>query len=67
MGGWGQKMAIIDELQYCKSSKIWLGGQKHDDVILEWSLSNAMIKQWVNEWVTPRYHESRSIDLILSI
>ena len=27
-GGWGQKMAILDELQYCKSSKSWVGGPK---------------------------------------
>ena len=26
MGGWGQKMAIFDDLQYCKSSKKWVGG-----------------------------------------
>ena len=41
VGGWGQKMEILDDLQYCKSSKSWVGGpksQKHDDVILEWSL-----------------------------
>ena len=42
VGGWGQKMAIIDDLQYCKSSKNWVGGPKkvnnNDDVILEWSL-----------------------------
>ena len=38
VGGWGQKMAIFDDLQYCKSSKI-IKSQKHDDVILEWSLS----------------------------
>ena len=25
MGGWGQKMAIVDDLQYCKSSKSWVG------------------------------------------
>ena len=28
VGGWGQKMAILDDLQYCKSSKIWVGGPK---------------------------------------
>ena len=28
VGGWGQKMAILDELQYCKSSKSWVGGPK---------------------------------------
>ena len=41
VGGWGQKMAIFDGLQYCKSSEVgeWaLKSQKHDDVILEWSL-----------------------------
>ena len=27
-GGWGQKMAIFDDLQYCKSSKRWMGGLK---------------------------------------
>ena len=26
--GWGQKMAIFDDLQYCKSSKRWMGGTK---------------------------------------
>ena len=24
----GQKMAIFDDLQYCKSSKRWVGGPK---------------------------------------
>ena len=28
VGGWGQKMAILDDLQYCKSSKRWVGGPK---------------------------------------
>ena len=28
VGGWGQKMAIFDDLQYCKSSKKWVGGSK---------------------------------------
>ena len=28
MGGWGQKMAILDILQYCKLSKSWVGGPK---------------------------------------
>ena len=28
MGGWGQKMAIFDDLQYCESSKRWVGGPK---------------------------------------
>ena len=28
VGGWGQKMAIFDDLQYCKSSKKWVGGPK---------------------------------------
>ena len=28
MGGWGQKMAILDDLQYCNSSKSWVGGPK---------------------------------------
>ena len=27
-GGWGQKPAIFDDLQYCKSSKMWVGGPK---------------------------------------
>ena len=26
VGGWGQK--ILDDLQYCKSSKCWVGGPK---------------------------------------
>ena len=29
VGGWGQKMAIFDDLQYCKSSKKWVGGPKN--------------------------------------
>ena len=28
VGGWGQKMAIFDDLQYSKSSKKWVGGPK---------------------------------------
>ena len=28
VGGWRQKMAIFDDLQYCKSSKTWVGGPK---------------------------------------
>jgi hypothetical protein len=28
MGGWGQIMANFDDLQYCKSSKWWVGGPK---------------------------------------
>ena len=28
VGGWGQKMAILDDLQYCKSSKSLVGGPK---------------------------------------
>ena len=28
VGGWDQKMAIFDDLQYCKSSKRWLCGSK---------------------------------------
>ena len=28
VGGWGQKTAIFDDLQYCKSSKRWVGGPK---------------------------------------
>jgi hypothetical protein len=39
-------MAIFNVLQYCKSSKKWKGGpkkgQKHDDVILEWSLTKKI-------------------------
>ena len=26
VGEWGQKMAIFDDLQYCTSSKRWVGG-----------------------------------------
>ena len=29
VGGWGQKLAIFDDLQYCKSSKRWVG-QKNE-------------------------------------
>ena len=46
VGGWGQKMAIFDGLQYCKSSEVgeWaLKSQKHDDVILEWSLRRSVL------------------------
>ena len=28
VGGWGQKMAIFDDLYYCKSSNNWVGGPK---------------------------------------
>ena len=28
VGGWGQKMAIFDDLQYCRSSKRWVGLKK---------------------------------------
>ena len=28
VGGWGQKMDIFDDLQYCKSSKRGVGGPK---------------------------------------
>ena len=28
VGGWGQKMAIFNDLQYCKSSKRQVGGPK---------------------------------------
>ena len=28
VGGWGQKMAILDDLQYCEPSKSWVGGPK---------------------------------------
>ena len=28
VGGWGQKKAILDDLQYCKSSNSWVGGPK---------------------------------------
>jgi hypothetical protein len=28
VGGWGQKTAIFDDLQYYKSSKRWMGGPK---------------------------------------
>ena len=28
VGGRGQKIAIFDDLQYCKSSKKWVGGPK---------------------------------------
>ena len=28
VGGWGQKMAILDDFQYCKSSKSWVCGPK---------------------------------------
>ena len=28
VGGWGQKREILDDLQYCKSSKSWVGGPK---------------------------------------
>ena len=28
VGGCGQKMAIFDDLQYCTSSKRWVGGPK---------------------------------------
>ena len=43
VGGWRQKMEILDDLQYCKSSKSWVGGPKKVKNmmthILEWSLT----------------------------
>ena len=48
MGGLGQKMAIFDDLQDCKSSKRWVGlkkEKKHDDVILECPLSTVCIAE----------------------
>ena len=35
VGRWGQKMAIFDDLQYCKSSKRWVSGPK---IVPKWSL-----------------------------
>ena len=45
VGGWGQIMAIL--------SKRWVGlkSQKHDDVILEWSLTQLTD---INESIRPR-------------
>ena len=49
VGRWGQKLAIFDDLQYCKSSKRWVGGpkkvKKRDDVILEWSLKHILLRK----------------------
>ena len=28
VGGWSQKIVILDDLQYCKSSKSWVVGPK---------------------------------------
>jgi hypothetical protein len=28
VGGWGQKVAIFDDSQFCKSSNRWVGGPK---------------------------------------
>ena len=41
VGGWGQKMAILDDLQYCKSSKSWVGGPKKSKT---W---------WRSTWMVP--------------
>ena len=40
VGGWGQKVAIFDDLQYCKSSKRW--------VVLKKSKT-----WWRNTWMVP--------------
>ena len=57
VGGWGQKMAILDDLQYCKSSKSWVGGPKK-------------VKTWLrNTWMVPNqteaimFHVSRISDV----
>ena len=34
VGKWGQKMAIFDDLQYCRSSKRWVGGPTDKKVYL---------------------------------
>ena len=41
VGGRGQKMAIFDDLQYCKSSKRWVGLKKSRT----W---------WRNTWMVPK-------------
>ena len=44
-------MAIFDDLQYCKSSKRWVGlkKSKHDDVILEWPLRYELAAEIVSK------------------
>ena len=34
VGGWGQKIEILDDLQYCKSSKSWMGGPKKVKIMM---------------------------------
>ena len=37
-------MAIFDDLQYCESSNVQKS-QKHDEVILEWSLTIVLKRE----------------------
>ena len=48
VGGWGQKMAIFDDLYYCKSSNNWVGGLKKSKT---W---------WRNTWMVPNENELSS-------
>ena len=44
VGGWGQKMAIFDDLQCCKLSKRWVGGPKkvkNVQIITDHMISNG--------------------------
>ena len=34
MGWWGQKMAVLDDLQYCKPSKSWVGGPEKVKIMM---------------------------------
>ena len=39
VGGWGQKMTIFDDLQYCRSSKRWVGGPKKAKTVMTYYLN----------------------------
>ena len=38
VGGWGQKTAIFDDLQYCKSSKRWVCRPKRVKNMTQWKV-----------------------------
>ena len=44
VGGWGQKMTILDDLQCCKSSKSWVGGPKKVKNMMTYYLNGPKAK-----------------------
>ena len=55
VGGWGQKMAILDDLQYCKSSKSWVGGPKKVKNMMTYTL------EWPLTWFSEVNTKNQSL------